>query len=49
MGPARGSTLVDRLSVFGGGANAHWAESVAVERFRVLLLGRLGELAAQLS
>lgn len=49
VGPARGSTLVDRLSVFGGGANADWAESVDVERFRALLLGRLDELAARLS
>jgi inosine-uridine nucleoside N-ribohydrolase len=48
-GPARGSTLVDRLSVFGGAANALWAERVAAERFRALLLARLGDLSAQLA
>ncbi len=48
VGPARGSTLVDRLGVFGGDANAHWAATVDVERFRALLLGRLGELSARL-
>ena len=41
FGPARGATLVDRLGVFGGHPNAHWAADVDVERFRALLLGRL--------
>ena len=45
-GPSRGATLVDRLGVFGGAPNAHWAETVDVERFRALLLGRLAALAA---
>ena len=49
VGPARGATLVDRLSVFGGDANAHWAATVDVERFRALLLGRLGVLSARLA
>ena len=48
VGPARGSTLVDRLGVFGGDANVHWAATVDVERFRALLLGRLAELSARL-
>ena len=47
-GPARGATLVDALGVFGGTPNAHWAETVDVERFRALLLGRLASLAASL-
>ena len=45
-GPSRGATLVDRLGVFGGAPNASWAETVDVERFRALLLGRLASLAA---
>jgi len=49
VGPARGSTLVDRLGVFGGDANAHWAATVDVERFRALLLGRLDDLATRLA
>ncbi|MEI7438916.1 MAG: nucleoside hydrolase [Thermoleophilia bacterium] len=48
VGPARGSTLVDRLGVFGGDANVYWAATVDVERFRALLLGRLAELSARL-
>lgn len=45
MGPARGATLVDRLGVFGGHPNAHWAADVDVERFRALLMERLADLA----
>ena len=47
VGPARGATLVDRLGVFGGSANAHWAERVDVERFRALLLSRLASLSCR--
>ena len=43
-GPARGATLVDRLGVFGGQPNAHWAVGVDAERFRALLLERLSAL-----
>jgi inosine-uridine nucleoside N-ribohydrolase len=49
FGPARGAMLVDRLGVFGGGPNAHWADGVDAARFRELLLGRLGELAERLA
>ena len=45
FGPARGATLVDRLGVFGGHPNAHWAADVDAERFRALLLERLAALA----
>ena len=44
-GPARGATLVDPLHVFGGSANAHWANGIDVEGFRALLLSRLSALA----
>lgn len=46
MGPARGATLVDRLGVYGGQPNAHWADAIDVDRFRALLLSRLADLAA---
>jgi inosine-uridine nucleoside N-ribohydrolase len=36
---------VDRLGVFGGHPNAHWAVDVDAERFRALLLERLAALA----
>ena len=49
FGPARGATLVDRLGVFGGQPNAQWADAVDVERFRALLLDRLGDLAARVA
>lgn len=45
MGPARGATLVDRLGVFGGHPNAHWAADVDVDRFHALLMARLADLA----
>ena len=48
FGPARGATLVDRLGVFGGHPNAHWAVDLDVDRFRALLLERLGALAVSL-
>jgi inosine-uridine nucleoside N-ribohydrolase len=48
FGPARGAMLVDRLGVFGGAANAHWADGVDADGFRELLLGRLGTLAGRL-
>lgn len=49
MGPARGATLVDRLGVYGGQPNVHWADGVDVERFRALLLERLAALATALA
>ncbi len=49
MGPARGATLVDRLGVYGGRPNAHWADDLDGDRFRALLHGRLAELAGSLA
>lgn len=48
FGPARGATLVDRLGVFGGQANAHFAVDLDADRFRDLLFERLAALATSL-